>query len=205
MLYLRALDTRRLIDFIVLEHHRPLPREFEYTNRSGDVQAGAFADGFPFLLTVSSSLDDLNRKMSENCSETLIMERFRPNIVIEGPSAWEEDGYKTVKIGNHVSSLLLLLRIEKRYSFKHASSKVFDSVKPCGRCTMPSVCPITAKRLKRFEPTPTLRKFRKIIKKDGEEDLLFGVNLVQVDPYGSVKIGDVVEILDTKAGPQLVS
>ncbi|WP_456373439.1 MOSC domain-containing protein, partial [Thiolapillus sp.] len=61
--------------------------------RSGD-QTG-FSDGFPFLLISQASLDDLNQRMGR----TLPMERFRPNLVVEGCEAYAEDTWKRIRIG----------------------------------------------------------------------------------------------------------
>lgn len=47
----------------------------------------SFADGFPFLLTSEASLRDLQRR----CKASVQMEQFRPNLVVTGTEAWEED------------------------------------------------------------------------------------------------------------------
>eukprot|EP01135_Chromosphaera_perkinsii_P004624 Nk52_evm17s292 gene=Nk52_evmTU17s292 len=165
----------------VEQHHRPLPRDSEHSNRTGSIQAGAFADGFPFLLTSEESLADLNTRLQKKGVDKMKMDRFRPNIIIKGVRPWGEDEFKKIKIGN----------------------EIFDSVKPCGRCSMPSVDPATGKYHKRFEPTPTLRSFRKVMK-DGDEELLFGVNLVQTAISGRLCVGSKVEVLESKGGPPLV-
>jgi len=46
-----------------------------------------FADGFPLLAISAASLADLNRRLSR----PLPMNRFRPNIVLDGIGAYEED------------------------------------------------------------------------------------------------------------------
>ncbi|STM39705.1 putative 2Fe-2S iron-sulfur cluster binding protein [Escherichia coli] len=47
------------------------------------------------------------------------MEQFRPNLVVSGASAWEEDRWKVIRIGD----------------------VVFDVVKPCSRCIFTTVSP----------------------------------------------------------------
>ncbi len=51
------------------------------------------------------------------------MEQFRPNLVVSGASAREEDSWKVIRIGD----------------------VVFDVVKPCSRCIFTTVSPERAK------------------------------------------------------------
>jgi uncharacterized protein len=91
-----------------------------------------FADGFPLLVCNEASLEDLNSRMPER----IPMERFRPNIVLGGLPPWAEDHIETLNIGE------LTLRL----------------VKPCTRCTIPSVDQRTGEPS--TDPGPVLRKFR---------------------------------------------
>jgi len=55
---------------------------------TGDIAAFAlFSDAFPWLLISQGSLDELNRRLPQ----PLPMNRFRPNIVVDGLEAFEED------------------------------------------------------------------------------------------------------------------
>lgn len=94
----------------------------------------SLADGFPYLLIGSKSLDFLNNKLAEK----ITIQRFRPNIVIETMTAHEEDYFKTFQIGN--------------VQFKNA--------KPCERCVMVNNNPSTGIMLK--EPLKTLSTYRKV-------------------------------------------
>src|SRR6056297_606081 len=59
-----------------------------------------FADGFPFLVTSTASLAELNTRLEAPVE----MRRFRPNIVVEGAGAWDEDHWQSLNIGgNHLS------------------------------------------------------------------------------------------------------
>src|SRR5271170_5696205 len=92
----------------------------------------SFPDGYPVLVCNEASLQDLNQRLGER----LPMERFRPNIVVEGLPAWAED---------HIDSLTL-------------GPVTLRLVKPCTRCAIPSLDhrsgdPAT-------DPLPVLRKFR---------------------------------------------
>jgi len=72
-----------------------------------------FSDSGPYLLTSYSSLDLLNSKLEEPVK----MDRFRPNIVVEGFDPHEEDTWKKIRIGDCV----------------------FEILKPCSRCKLPNV------------------------------------------------------------------
>ena len=47
----------------------------------------SFSDGFPLLMLGQSSLDDLNKRLTES----LPVNRFRPNIMFTGGEPFEED------------------------------------------------------------------------------------------------------------------
>lgn len=70
-----------------------------------------FADGYPYLITLSSSLEALNQRLAE----PVPMQRFRPNLVLSGAAApWAEDHWQALRLGDYTFSL----------------------VKPCGRCAI---------------------------------------------------------------------
>jgi uncharacterized protein len=73
----------------------------------------SFADGFPFLLLSSASLQDLNARLPQPVK----MNRFRPNIVVSGTSPFAEDSWKRIRI----------------------NSVEFDLVKPCARCVITTI------------------------------------------------------------------
>jgi uncharacterized protein len=94
----------------------------------------SLADGYPFLLIGSESLNFLNEKLEEK----ITMARFRPNIVVNSLIAHEEDSFDTFQIGN--------------VKFKNA--------KPCGRCIMVNNNPKNGEVKK--EPLKTLTTYRKV-------------------------------------------
>ena len=91
-----------------------------------------FADGYPILITNESSLAELNARLPAS----IPMERFRPNIVLGGLPAWAEDRIASLTVGE------LTLRL----------------VKPCTRCTIPSIDQQSG--LPSTDPTPVLRQLR---------------------------------------------
>ncbi|MGC2237699.1 MAG: MOSC N-terminal beta barrel domain-containing protein [Pyrinomonadaceae bacterium] len=133
----------------------------------------SFADGYPFLLIGENSLADLNDKL-EN---PVPMNRFRPNLVVKDSEAFSEDGWKKIKIGE----------------------TIFHIVKPCARCVMTTI--EQEKGVKTgVEPLKTLAKFR-IPKRSIKKKILFGQNLI-VEKEGEIlRVGDKVEILETKNKP----
>ncbi len=137
----------------------------------------SFADGYPILIIGENSLADLNSRL-----ETQIpMNRFRPNIVVANSSAFAEDNWGKIKIGE----------------------TIFRSTKPCARCVMTTINQ-TDGALSGKEPLKTLAKYR-LAKQVfpatyadlelNENAVLFGQNLVAENFGKAIKIGDKVEIL----------
>jgi len=121
-----------------------------------------FADAFPFLLISEESLNDLNSRLIEKVP----MNRFRPNIVVSGGRAFQEDTWKKIKIGDII----------------------FRVVKPCDRCEVTTVDQSTGE--KGIEPLETLGKYR-----TRPKGIMFGQNLLH-EGLGTIRVGDVVEILE---------
>ena len=140
------------------------------------------ADGFPFLLISTASLAALNKRLAARGEAEMSMDRFRPNIVVDGVEPFEEDTWRTVRIGG----------------------VVFRVVKSCPRCKMTTVDPATGdmdKRLK-AEPLNEFKSFRALAqRKKDKHEVFFGQNLVAEHVDGEVSIGDCVEVLET--GPAL--
>ena len=105
---------------------------------AGDSDAHTFfSDGYPLLVANVESLADLNVRMNRDLSNAMPMDRFRPNVVIAGLPAWDEDHVDTLSIGEVVLKL----------------------VKPCVRCQVTTTDQISGARLS-DEPLITLAKFR---------------------------------------------
>jgi len=94
----------------------------------------SLADGYPYLMIGTESLDFLNEKLKEK----ITILRFRPNIVISSQNAHEEDNFDTFKIGE----------------------VQFKNVKPCGRCIMVNNDPQNGNLKK--EPLKTLSIYRNV-------------------------------------------
>ncbi|NYT58511.1 MOSC domain-containing protein [Alcaligenaceae bacterium] len=108
-----------------------------------------FADGFPILIANQESLDELNRRLQAKGQAPVPMNRFRPNIVLQGLDAYEEDYLASIKVGR----------------------MTLAQVKRCARCPIPNIDQATA--LSASEPGLTLAEHRQF-----PEGVLFGVNAV---------------------------
>ena len=95
---------------------------------TGDIDArNAFSDGFPILVASTASLAELNRRLAAAGHSAIGMNRFRPNLVIDGlADPHGEDFIDTLIIDSPDGDIVLKL------------------VKPCSRCTIPDVDPATA-------------------------------------------------------------
>jgi uncharacterized protein YcbX len=85
--------------------------------------ANAFQDGFPLLVASSASLAELNRRLVERDGATVTLDRFRPNLVLQGLEAHGEDHLDEIVFAAAEGTVRLKL------------------VKPCVRCSIPDVDP----------------------------------------------------------------
>lgn len=112
--------------------------------------------------------------LNAKLAEPVPMNRFRPNFVVEGSAPFAEDGWKRFRIG----------------------AAVFHGVKPCGRCVMTTIDQQAGEKTG-VEPLRTLGTFRK-----WNQKILFGENLIAENAGGILRVGDEVEVLETKRPPQ---
>ncbi|MFN2478077.1 MAG: MOSC domain-containing protein [Pseudonocardiaceae bacterium] len=130
----------------------------------------SFADGYPMLLATEGSLAALNDLIAAGPRPEegpVSMTRFRPNLVVAGAPAWDEDSWRVLRIGD-------------------AS---FRAVKACDRCVLTTIDPGTARKSK--EPLATLARHRRW---DGKT--WFAINLIPDSPGATLHIGDRVEVVE---------
>lgn len=60
--------------------------------------AGTYHDKTSYMLINQASIDDMNSHLDHVVKPL----QFRPNLVVKGPTAYEEDNWKWIKIGDHV-------------------------------------------------------------------------------------------------------
>jgi uncharacterized protein YcbX len=123
----------------------------------------AFADGFPLLLMNQASVDDLSSRVGR----PMAMLRFRPNLVIEGAEAYDEDRWTRLRIGD----------------------VTFRVAKLCARCILTTVNPATHERDLDREPLNTLKGYRL-----HEGGIMLGQNLIS-DSSGVLEVGMPVTLL----------
>ena len=124
-----------------------------------------FADGYAYLVTNEASLADLNAKLQARNHPALPMNRFRPNIVVNGAAAFAEDDWSELAIG----------------------ATTLRATKPCGRCQVTTTDQATGE-VRGPEPLATLATYR-----DSPFGVRFGMNLVTVHE-GTIRVGDTVEL-----------
>jgi uncharacterized protein YcbX len=145
---------------------------------TGDVTANVhFADGYPLLVIGEASLADLNARLSGKGVDPIPMNRFRPNLVLTGIEAYEEDYADTFGIGTPGGDVLLRV------------------VKPCSRCPIPTIDQLRGAPDPRWpnEPTDTMSTYRADGRLDGA--LTFGQNAIVLAGAGQkLAVGQPVEV-----------
>lgn len=140
------------------------------TKWTGGIEAPTlFSDGYPMLVISEASLQDLNEKLQAQGRAPLPMNRFRPNIVVSGIDAFEEDYAEALRIG----------------------AAKLKPVKPCPRCPIPSIDQTTGE----FGPDPLdiLRTYRVNPKVDG--GITFGMNVILLEGEGEMlRVGQQIEV-----------
>lgn len=121
----------------------------------------AFADAYECLVISEASLDDLNARLATPLS----MDRFRPNVVVDGCDPYAEDAWGMIRLGG-----------------LHA-----EGATPCVRCVITTTDQRTAERGK--EPLATLATYRR-----AEKGVTFGRNFSFMNG-GRISVGDAVEVL----------
>jgi uncharacterized protein len=121
-----------------------------------------FSDGYPVLVMSTASLTHINERLLEQGMQPVAMNRFRPNLVIEGVEAFEEDYLDTLSFGDAMLKL----------------------VKPCIRCEIPNTDQDTAERY--AEPGRTLAQFR--MRADMHGAVCVGMNAI-VLKHGALWVG----------------
>lgn len=126
-----------------------------------DNRTRSFVDSQPILVIGTVSLNHLNSKLSADSLVT--WDRFRPNVVVETTSAFEEDSWKKMVV----------------------DMIPFQSVKRCARCVMININQQTAQ--KSSEPLKTLSTYRRV-----ESKVLFGHYFSPQVHEGSICVGSTI-------------
>ncbi|RKP45057.1 MOSC domain-containing protein [Pararobbsia silviterrae] len=134
-----------------------------------------FADGFPILVTGEASLDELNGRLLAKGATPIPMSRFRPNIVVSGLDAYDEDFIETLTIAGSPS---VVLRLSK----------------PCARCPITTIDQTDGMRDPHWphEPLDTLAIYRANPRVGG--GLTFGQNAIAIEGDGAwIELGASID------------
>lgn len=121
----------------------------------------SFADGYPILLASQEGLQDLNSRLDS----PVPMNRFRPNLVVQGSEPFAEDRWNRIRVGGVEMAV----------------------VKPCARCMVTTIDKTTLEKSK--EPLKTLAKYRR-----QDLGVIFGQNVIPLTE-GILRLGMPVEVL----------
>ncbi len=157
----KMLQKNCRLVFMPPEVHRAV--DSKYANLNEPV---SFADAYPFLLIGQESLNELNSRLTDS----LPMNRFRPNLVFSGGAPFAEDTWLEFTIGD----------------------QRFAAVKACARCVLTTVNQDTA--VKGAEPLRTLATYRTINNK-----VMFGQNILPRSNNGLIRTGDRLSVLSYRA------
>ena len=128
-----------------------------------------FADGYPILIIGQASLDDLNARLARAGREQVPMNRFRPNLVVDGLEAFEEDFVESFSTND------LALR----------------PVKPCARCPIPAIDQATG--IAGPDPLDILQSYRANPRMDGA--VCMGMNcIVSTGAGNTLAVGDELAV-----------
>lgn len=139
---------------------------------TGGVEApNQFADGFPVLVTSVASVDELNQRLAVAGHAAVGVARFRPNVVLQGIDAHDED------------------RVDMFHITTPEGAVQLQPVKPCTRCPIPDIDPATATSSP--EVGDMLRTYRQDARVNGA--ITFGMNAIVVEGVDHVlRVGQVV-------------
>lgn len=123
-----------------------------------------FADAYPVLAIGDSSLEDLRSRLEPDAAANMTMDRFRPNVCLDGLAPFEEDELSLLSV-NGVS---------------------FHAPKLCERCVVTTIDPKTGEGSR--EPLRTLAQYRK-----WAGAVWFGVNWIPQNT-GFLRVGDALRV-----------
>jgi uncharacterized protein YcbX len=157
--------TGRALRLVAFDDALPRRCNPAYAGNSGATTL--FSDGYPLLVVGQASLDDLNDRLGDRGFPEVPMNRFRPNLVVDGLPAFDEDHLDSLACGD----------IELKL------------VKPCTRCEITTTDQATGHRFE--EPLRTLSSYRH---NDRLAGVTFGMNAIVVRGAGAtMAVGDAME------------
>lgn len=157
---------------VAQEHERKVFRCAPREEQLGYQPITGFADSYPLHLLNLASVQDVAARLQEGAPKLSAM-RFRSNIIVTGPQKYAEDSWKRIRIGEFVY---------------YVSCRT-------GRCRLPNTDKLAGVKHK-DEPDKTLKSFRCI--DEGAPGLAcLGMQMVPALQESKIKVGDIIEVLET--------
>jgi len=155
--------TEDLLRLMRIAGIRKLEKELRQSDSKNRI---TWVDKYPFLLTNERSLQAVGEMVGDS---SLVMKRFRPNIVVDAKEPWAEERWGTIQVGPAV------LRV----------------VEGCPRCKVPTIDPDTGNFDPKEEPTRTINEKPK-------NPTIFGQGMMHTtDSVGmEIKVGMEIQLLE---------
>lgn len=128
-------------------------------NNSQDNEINSFSDSYPILLLSEKSLENLNQKLKTK----ILINQFRPNIVMKGGQPFDEDKLTEFTIGKNL----------------------LKAAKPCARCVVTTINQQNGKTS--AEPLKTLAQYRQF-----DNKVLFGQNVLVISGGYQIEVGQML-------------
>ena len=160
-------SSLRLVRFSA-DGERAVPEEY----LNGMKAQSAFSDQFPYLITSWESLGRLNQGLHDNHSKEVSMNRFRPNIVVQGLDDLEKmtDSDLSCDEGDY------------RFGLR----------KPCKRCKIVTIKQENGEIMEPKEPLATLVKLKF---SDAIKGAFFGQNAILLSEDCLIRVGDELKLI----------
>lgn len=147
-------------------------REVEPDWLRGESAHTAFPDGYPFLVTSEASLAMLNERLADKGLDPVEMNRFRPNIVVDGEAPFAERDWEELALDGNGG------RIGLR--------------KPCKRCKVITVDQQSGETPLIKEPLKTLAE---MATQPGMKGAFFGQNAILLaGDQQTLRVGDPITV-----------
>ncbi|THV06478.1 hypothetical protein K435DRAFT_743533 [Dendrothele bispora CBS 962.96] len=165
------------------------PRPCDETSSFPELKATTdYQDGYPLLVLSEENVEAVEKELRGHVgtqgieerwtTDKILVERFRPNIVLRGAGPFEEDNWEEIGIGTDTSTA--------------ASNPGILLVSKCARCLLPNVCTETGVRDKAV-PFKVLMKFRTGVDPENKWKPCVGCNGVPL-AEGVISVGDTVVV-----------
>lgn len=165
--FILGKDEGLRLNFYPSKEPKPVIHDKNFLFDQADQKdSGTFHGEASYLIMNQGSFDELNTRLDKKVGAL----QYRPNFLVKGAPAWDEDNWKWMKIGE----------------------TVFKNVQPCIRCVFTNVDPATGVRNSQMEPLKTLKSYRAF--KEVATGPVFGIHLGVRGKEGKVKLGDDVYV-----------